>query len=411
MKFKDAVKSIINYIAAVGLAVVFALFMSGRIGWFLVAAFVCSPLISVLITMMFAKNIQAEAVLDNTSMCKGDEAEMTITVYNSFFLPSPPITFEISDTPQIYCKERFYSVSVMPFAEESFNVKYTAKMCGPVKIGAEKIRVSDYFGLLSFEIKSINIDELAVEGAIIPDIMEVSMDNELIKSAEILAQEAEDSEDTAESSFNSFSGFPGYDSREYIPGDPLKRVNWKQSVKRGKMLVRLDDETACSSVSIVLDCTFEKEKIFLPAVMQTERFADYTDKEILYAMAQYSVEQSLGFAQTLLRLNYSVTYLLYGKNGWQTYYVTDESDIALLRTDLARYSFLAESINERFPVDTLSEMKGNVSIYFTPYLDEVLYEQLYEYITALGKNTISTVASSAAVSPKLNVRKEDNNGN
>lgn len=43
MKIKVLLNGIINYAAAVALAVVFALYMSGRVGWFITIAFICAP--------------------------------------------------------------------------------------------------------------------------------------------------------------------------------------------------------------------------------------------------------------------------------------------------------------------------------------------------------------------------------
>ncbi|MDE5834825.1 MAG: DUF58 domain-containing protein, partial [Ruminococcus sp.] len=40
---------------------------------------------------------------------------------------------------------------------------------------------------------------------------------------------------------------------EYIIGDPLKRINWKLSTKKSKLMVRLDEASATIQPSIVLD--------------------------------------------------------------------------------------------------------------------------------------------------------------
>ncbi|MBO7395493.1 MAG: DUF58 domain-containing protein [Ruminococcus sp.] len=46
---------------------------------------------------------------------------------------------------------------------------------------------------------------------------------------------------------------PGYEHREYVHGDPLKRVNWKLSSKKDKLMVRLDEAVASVQPMIVLD--------------------------------------------------------------------------------------------------------------------------------------------------------------
>ena len=52
MKIKVLLNGIINYAAAVALAVVFALYMSGRVCWFKNISFICSTIISVLLSKL-----------------------------------------------------------------------------------------------------------------------------------------------------------------------------------------------------------------------------------------------------------------------------------------------------------------------------------------------------------------------
>ena len=60
MKIKVLLNGIINYAAAVALAVVFALYMSGRVGWFITIAFICAPIISVLLTKLCMTRLSIE---------------------------------------------------------------------------------------------------------------------------------------------------------------------------------------------------------------------------------------------------------------------------------------------------------------------------------------------------------------
>jgi hypothetical protein len=46
---------------------------------------------------------------------------------------------------------------------------------------------------------------------------------------------------------------PGYEHREYEHGDPLKRINWKLSSKKAKLMVRLDEAAASVQPFLVLD--------------------------------------------------------------------------------------------------------------------------------------------------------------
>jgi hypothetical protein len=89
---------------------------------------------------------------------------------------------------------------------------------------------------------------------VFPNIPDIPSDNPLIKSATAALRYDSETEETKESSTPFIqSGFPGYTHRDYEPGDPLKRINWKLSAKRGSYLIRLDDETESFRQIIVLD--------------------------------------------------------------------------------------------------------------------------------------------------------------
>lgn len=394
----EFIGGLINYLAAVALAVIFALYLSGRVGWFLVTAFVAAPIISVLMTLIFVRRIYVSCDADMLTMCKGDSCTITVSVTNGTFLPTPPILADMTDSPAAAADEPLRSISVLPFDTESFDVRYTAKICGPAHIGVKSLRVSDYFGFVSFEIKSADISELNFTAAVIPDIPDVSLSDPVVSRAAELSAFSDDSEETAEAQTMGFGGFPGFENREYIPGDPLKRVNWKQSAKRGKLLVRLDDETVSSSVTVILDSAFDRDSVFVPALTAEEKFSESTAENITYLMAQDAVEQSLGITRALMLGNFSVNFYLTGKNGWECFPAADENDLAAIRTELASYSFAAHS-GSRFPEEELKSQKGSVAVFCTPYLDPEL-NGIVSHSGAEGKGTLQTVIYPSAVSPK-----------
>lgn len=394
----ELIGGLINYLAAVALAVIFALYLSGRVGWFLVTAFVAAPIISVLMTLIFVRRIYVSCDVDMLTMCKGDSCVITVSVTNGTFLPTPPVLVDMTDTPAVEAENPYRSISVLPFDTESFEVSYKAKICGPANIGVKSFRVSDYFGFVSFEIKSADISQMTFTASVIPDIPDVSLSDPVVSRAAELSAFSDDSEETVEAQTSGFGGFPGYENREYVPGDPLKRVNWKQSAKRGKLLVRLDDETVSSAVTVILDSSFDRDSVFIPAVVSEEKFSGGNSENITCLMAQDAVEQSLGMTRALMLGNFSVNFYLTGKNGWECFPAADENDLAAIRTELASYSFVPHS-ESRFPEEELKARKGSVAVFCTPYLDSEL-NSIVSHSGAEGKGTLQTVIYPSAVSPK-----------
>lgn len=404
MKIKILLNGIINYAAAVALAVVFALYMSGRVGWFITIAFICAPVISVLLTKLCAARLSVECENDFHALCKGESCQFRLRVVNDFFLPSPPVMIDASDSPRAVCGKKGCSVSVMPYSAESVSFEFTARICGPADIGVKKISVTDFFGLFSFQLKNADMSGLSVSVPVIPDIADVQADDTVIKSALTASMLADDSEETTEAAMNTFGGFPGFENREYVPGDPLKRVNWKQSAKRGKLLVRLDDETACSSIAVVLDSTFVSDKIFPPAFLGDDMFSGCTAEDVVPMIAQSAVENSLGTVRTLMESGCAVSFVMMTNDGWISYPAADDNDISVLRTELASYQFESAYGKSRFPYDELSQRSCSVAIMCTPYLDKALSDAANGGEASEGKGGLTIVMSPSAVAPDVNMR-------
>lgn len=406
-RIKEILGGVVNYLAALGIGLVFALYMSGRVGWFLVAAFAGAPVISVLMTLPFLKRISVTADADVSLLPKGDSCELIVSVSSDFFLPSPLIRIELSDTPNMICNDPSYTVSVLPYSSESFVSVYKASICGPCGIGVSSVRISDFLGIFSFEIKT-DREDILKNVAIIPDIADIQPDASVITAAAILSADADDSEDTVENPFASFNGFPGYNSRAYVPGDPLKRINWKQSAKKGELLVRLDDETSCSTVSIVLDTTFACGDILPSVLMGSSRFPDATEKNIFPKTAEAAVENSLGLIRAFLQKSCTVNFLASFGGEWRVYSVADEGGINELVSELAAFSFSTSDEGERFPQSVLEGIKGSVCIFSTPWYDDTVRSALNGYISGgNSKGELRTVVYAAAVSPLCDHSEEE----
>lgn len=339
-KKPSRLSGLIGYLLSIGLCIVFALYCSGRVGWFLVLTFVCAPVLSLVVTFLFKKCISAVCSLDSPLVAKGEQGTFTVSLHNSGFLPSPFITVEFTDSPYISCGEPLTTLSLMPRLGQTVSYTFTADICGASSVGIREIRIWDYLGLFSFAAPVPAACELHV----VPDIADVSSEEDYIREIYRLSAENGDSEETIDSPSTLFGGFPGFDHREYIPGDPIKRINWKLSAKRDKLYVRLDEEAASSKVCIFLD-TFlqigEQDLQNLPAGL----YAITRPGMALPLLAQNAVETSLGIARTLLGHGLSVSYLYLSPETKDFYemFLRKEEEIPALAKELSAYSFSTET--------------------------------------------------------------------
>jgi uncharacterized protein (DUF58 family) len=269
-----------------------------------------------LLTRNFVKvNIE----FDECVLSKGDTCQMTIHIHNKSLFPTTPLEIEILNGEGVKCRERQVIASLLPFDKQSVCVTFEAKICGLSTVGIKKVKATDYLGLLAFPIRKVNYQEFGRKIAVIPNIADVSLRDDKILKVMQASMHAEDGDDTVEVSSNTFGGFPGCDNREYVPGDPLKRINWKQSAKRGKLLVRLDDVLASKSVNVVLDSTFLRDRVPIEKMAKTTEYGELPLEDIPAKIAEDAVETALGIARALVFSSYSVHYFVAENKKFEQY--------------------------------------------------------------------------------------------
>lgn len=383
MKIRNIIGGIAGYLASLAIAMVFALYMSGRIGWFLVLVMLLAMPFSFITTFIAAKQLRLYSDCGDSTLTKGANGCIRLTVKNRSFFPSPVIVMDIEGSPNVTAdKDRLY-ISVLPRREEEIEAEFSAQICGRSFLGISSVYVRDPLGIFKFKPTGLDITRLGSYISVIPDIEEIPYNNDIMGRITQASALADDGEDTVENSTNKSGGFPGYESREYVAGDPLKRINWKMSAKRDKLLIRLDDETDSSSVSVVLDSVLDPKTIKKEQLPDSISGAD--ENKIIPLIAQAVVERSLGIVKMLTERGVAVNYYMLGINGWESYAVNDERDLTELRITLAAYSFADEG-EEHLPYDEIMSGKGRVAVLCTPSAAEDTIGE--------GKDSLSLVVCS-----------------
>lgn len=389
------IKRIISYMAAMIFSVVFGLFLDANVGWFILLTLILAPVISVFLAWISSRMLTVSSEMEDMLLSKGDTCSMTVTICNKAIFPTPPLDIKVLSGDGVRSKDKSIIVSVMPKMEQCFDIIFKAKICGRSVVGIDAVYVTDYLGLFYFPIKKADYDYLKRKVAVIPDIAEISARDDSIVKVMQTSLNMDDGEDTVESASYTFGGFPGYDNRDYEPGDPLKRINWKQSAKRNRLLVRLDDEMASQAVNVVLDSVFVKNKLDMFLLDTIEQYRYLENDEIIPKIAEDAVENALGIMQILVKHNYKVNFYAMMDNKFSEYEIADESDLEAVRLELANYSFsYSENIN-RLPIEDTS-FKEKVSIFSTPNRYEDAYAVL-ERETDMMHTTIYSVLDEAKI--------------
>ncbi|MCR5477092.1 MAG: DUF58 domain-containing protein [Lachnospiraceae bacterium] len=337
----------LDYFAGAALIVIFALFCSARVGYFLLLALFGAPLLSVLAARLFRAKITASAVFSGTHIGTGEEAVLTLTLKNRLPLPTPPVEVRIRHSFQLSCADPVKTVWLLPREERSVLYRPEAIFPGGALCAVEEIRVWDYFHFMSFSVKTPDLSFLA---SVLPQIPEIRENHPVLEQAMISAFQSGDSDETSDMGGGEFGGVPGYEYREYRPGDPLKRIAGKLSARTGKLMVRLDDKHAVSGICLILDpvCKRERES-YLSAIWYREL-----------------CETALGMTLTLLSKNFSVRFFFCKRSGWQEMVLLREQELSALAEELSEISFDV-GIPERFGRAPGAELYpgGETFLYFT----------------------------------------------
>lgn len=322
---KRIFEGIIGYLIAMFWNIVFALFCSGRIGWFLFLVLIMAPLLSLVYAKISSKYIEINAVCEDRLLCEEGHLRCGIEVKNKMFLPSPIVEIEFLDSEHISCECKKEILSVLPRRSLSIYADYTAKIAGGSYIGIKSVHVKGFFSVVSFDISEDKLEEYRWLVGVIPEIRDYNQGNQLLEETMVEAFKDGDSDESIEQTSYDFSGFPGYEYREYMPGDPLKRINSKASAKQDKLLVRLDEKYAVAAVSLVLD----------PIINDYELYSANRCAEL----AKENLETILEMAKTLLGKDFAVNLYWYKNHGWTKEVLMAEGDLVALAEKFGFYIF------------------------------------------------------------------------
>jgi hypothetical protein len=341
-----------GFIEALVLSLIVYFFVSARVGLFIAITLFVVPLLSMLGAAVVTAYVSINLTVDKELVNKGEPVNAVVRVSNHSILPSPPLVFRlrlsehfktaVSDT---------YTVFVMPRSTEEFRVELSGKICGPASVSIESVEIRNHLGarLLTRDLK----DTLCETVAIVPEVPKSAELTDIVRSVINTAHSSDDSEDTVEGVGNVFSGFPGYENREYVPGDPLKRINWKQSAKRGRLLVRKEDEAELSTVYVWLDRCFSL----------------LSDTETAALCAQACIENSLALALSLVKAGCHVVYVNW-RDGWVTSELNTETKLNELTQHLAYYRFeKSVDMENRFPPKQINGKDAKNILLCTPFFE------------------------------------------
>ena len=206
----------------------------------------------------------------------------------------------------------------------------------------DKVYVCGFLGILKMPVKSCdNIEKLNI--SVYPNIPEVPIQTDFIKRTVLSKQDDDDDDEELSVTSMVQTGIPGYDHREYVPGDPIKRINWKLSSKRDVYLLRLDELTASSGNIFFLDCPKTEDSI---------------DSAEIYKIRDCVIEGILAVFSMIIREGREVIFFYPLKGKWERADIYTAADISLVQEKFAEFEPC--ELNSYIPEELLETEKSTV---------------------------------------------------
>jgi uncharacterized protein (DUF58 family) len=322
--------------------------MDAQTGWTFAAVIICGVLFSVFVVkglIIPLKAVSAKTDINAEMLYKGETVTVTVSAFNKTIVPVPDLRCEFVEPATLEMTEdskKRADLTLSSKTEVTASETYRAVSWGKSTVGVREFILRDFLDIFSFRPKYLNKPQTFTV-RVFPDIPEIASDSPIVKNTVNELKFDNETEDTEESATPFVQGgYPGYTHREYNPGDPLKRINWKLSAKRDELYVRADDEVESMRQTIVLDPTRGAARIY------DER----------------AVESVLGLTMALVKDGFKTSVWFFASDEFTSYDCAEPFDLTELQRLFAEYDFSAPGDFLRIPVENIIAAKSAASVLF-----------------------------------------------
>ncbi len=186
-----------------------------------------------------SRTLTITSLLTDTTVQRGEDVALQIGVKYAGFLPIAPLTAEIAAGPDRPAQT--LRLSGQPGKEQKLTLNFHAAHVGVTSPGVKKIIISDLLGMFTVEkLPQVQGGELIV----LPLPFDVGALTYAAgdSGTESMARASEDVTSPA-------------DVRAYQPGDAMKKIHWKLSVRKQELMVRRFEAPVMPDALVLLDCS------------------------------------------------------------------------------------------------------------------------------------------------------------
>ncbi len=194
---------------------------------------------AVIAVVWASATLEVDGALSGETVRRGDDVVLSLRVRHRGLIPVAPLLLELSDP--VGNRDRDVRLKNMPHRLQSMRLPIHASHVGVFSVGLRSCTVEDLLGLVQ---RRIILRQTSFELVVLPQTFEV----EPLKLApgdpgsELMSRATED--------LNAPS-----DIRSYQPGDAMKKIHWKLSMRKRELVVRKFDEPILQDVLVLMDCS------------------------------------------------------------------------------------------------------------------------------------------------------------
>ena len=226
-----------SIIQALFFAALFVTFLNADIGWAMIYIIGGVSVISSALLFLSKKRFKAELCPLSGTARVGDMVEFEVKIEKTGFCFIPYIELWLSADERINIR-----TSLLFGGKKTLRGSFRVRCCGLNSLNLELITIRDFAGLFNLKIPCGQ----TAQKAVLPRIVEY-VGPELIPS--VLPADDEDAEEGVSAVSG---GLPGCEHRDYVAGDSPKRINYKLSAKKERLLVRLDESAGFAATNIFI---------------------------------------------------------------------------------------------------------------------------------------------------------------
>ncbi len=200
---------------------------------------VIAVLWSLIAVLWASATLRVDGDLAEQTVHRGENLVFSLRMRHRGLIPIAPLLLEISDPSGTLDRE--IRLKNMPWRVQSLHLPVHAAHVGVFPVGLRACVVEDLLGIVH---KRVALTDTSFSLTVLPrtfstEPLTLSPGD---PGSEIMARATED--------LNAPS-----DVRSYQPGDAMKKIHWKLSLRKGELIVRKFDEPILQDVLILMDCS------------------------------------------------------------------------------------------------------------------------------------------------------------